>query len=349
MNAVKQQLARAAVVLGLAFGLAACGGGGGSSAAGSSGGGSDAAEPLPTPTADVRNGTYTMLAADTREYSLTLDFDARTYQVTGEGVDQSGTFTAQADAFHFQFPGAVLPTGSSTRRFTIDSDTVVGEFFLPSGTVPFIAPSRFVNTLDAAAGTYNFLTRTVNIGGVASDTTLQQGEITASGQLRICGTILAISNCPSTSIIAGTITVSGNLFTATTSSESIPFRVAQVGSDKVFLRASPSTGITRRFTIGTPETTTVAGDTFVGGTTDPAWGTLTISETSFSSSATSPAGALIVRSGSVFPVEGIGGVRSIHAGTAGSFFLTRSANLGVMIASPGSISTAGFMAIGRKQ
>jgi hypothetical protein len=333
----------------VAFGavLAACGGGGGDPGAGGG------ASPLPSATIDARNGTYTLMAADAREYALALDFDADTWHITGNGLDQSGNIGTQGGVFTFLPGNAIGSTGASSTRFSLATNTVVGEFALPGGAVPFIAPRSFVGNLAGAVGTYNLLGRTVDTAGGASNTTIQQAEITADGRLRTCddSTIFDMANCPAASVTTGTITVSGDQFTATASSGNILFRIAQVGSDKVFLRASASTGTTRRFIVGVPAGTTLASGTFVGGTTEPAWGTVNLSAASFSSSGTSPSGVTTTLNGSAAPlsVAGMGNVVNITTVNAGNFFATRTSEIGVVVAARNNASAAGFMAIGKAQ
>lgn len=344
MNA-RQSIGRWAAAVCLSFGLAACGGGGG-------GGGSDpGAAPMPAAAPpDARNGTYTLLAANAREYELTLDFDARTYRVAGNGLDQGGSFSAQADEFRFQPGNSVGITGTNTARFTTATDAVVGAFTLPEGTLPFIAARSFLRTVAAVVGTYNLLGRILDTGG-APNTTIQQAEITASGQLRVCedATIFRIGDCPASSVISGPITVTGDVFLASTPQGGIPFRVAQVGADKVFLRASAGAPGSRRFVIGTLETGTFTGGTFVGGTTEPAWGTVTVSATNFTSTGITPTGQTFTRSGPATATSGIEGIRSVSAGADGNFFASRSSEIGVAVAARNSIAAPGWMAIGRRQ
>lgn len=349
MTRMNERLARWTSMAGLCLALAACGGGGG---------GDDppvqAKEPPPP---DARNGSYTLVAADAYEYLLALDFDARTYRVTGNGIDTSGSFTEQSGVFSFLPGNATGANGSSTTRFTLASDTVVGELPLAGGTVPFVAPRKFATAMSDTVGTYNFLGRTVDSAGAAPYTTIQQGEITAGGQLRLCAAagIYEIANCPSASVSSGTITASGTLFTAATSAGNILYRVAQVGADKVFLRASVSSGTTRRFMVGTPATGSFGSDTFVGPTTEPAWGKVEVMPTTFTISGTSPSGATTTfsgASGSLIPLPGgsnIPSMRVYDAGGTVSFVGTRTSELGFVAASLGSVATPGFIAIGRKQ
>lgn len=337
MKGLQGRAARWAAAVFFLLALAGCGGGGGGGGGG-------------TVAADSRNGNYTMVAADAREYVLALNFDARTYAVSGNGVSQAGSFTAQGDTFLFEPGNAVGATGSSTTRFAMATDTVIGQFALPGGAVPFIAARKFVTTLDGAVGTYDFLGRVVDTTGAAPNTTIQQAEITAGGLLRMCDDIVifTIASCPGASVSSGTVTVSGDVFTAATPFGNIVFRVAQVGTDKVFLRASPSTTTLRRFIVGTPAVTTFTGGSFVGGTTDPSWGTLTLTSTTLSATFTTPDGVPGTATGTAVATGSNEGIRAITV-PAGGYFATRSSEIAVLVAARGSLSYPGGMAILRKQ
>lgn len=339
MTAVKSRATRWGAIVGLALLVTACGGGGG---------GSETVVAPPPP--DARNGTYTMVAADAHEYSLALDFDARTYHVTGNGVDTAGAIEAQGADWLFRPGNASGASGVSTTRFQVATDTIVGEYPLAAGTVPFVAPRKFLTTVADVVGTYNFLGRTVDTAGAAPDTTIQQAQITSDAHLVTCDDAAINDMASCTTKTSGALTVSGDVFTAAIPAGNVVFRVAQVGSDKVFLRASASNGTTRRYIVGTPATATFTGDTFAGGTTEPAWGTVTVTATTFASSGTSPAGTTSTRSGSAVAVSAtIPGIRAIDAGTAGRFFAIRSSELGVVVAAQGNATALGFEAIGRKQ
>jgi hypothetical protein len=348
MRAVSSRGARWAVMGALALVLTACGGGGGVTAVTPA---EDSTAPATAASADVRSGTYTLLAADTREYSLALDFDARTWHLTGNGVDQGGAVTRQGDTWFFEPGNASGTSGASTTRFQVATDTIVGELALPSGTVPFVAPRKFLNTVAEAAGTYNFLGRTIDTAGGAPNTTIQQAEITADGRLRVCAdaVIYDLPRCPGGSMDTGTLAVSGDLFTATFPEGKMPFRVARVGEDKVFVRASPSVGTLRRFVIGVPATDSFSGDTFAGATTDPAWGTFTISGGTFTSAGKAPDGADLTQGGTEVSAGFVPGIRLITTTSSGSFFAVRSSELGVMVAAQGNAAAPAFEAVGRKQ
>jgi hypothetical protein len=273
--------------------------------------------------------------------------------VSGEGVDQAGTITASGTEFLFNPGNSTGATGTTTARFSVATDGIVGEFVLPQGTLPFLAARNFVTTVAEAAGTYNMLGRTVDTAGGPPDTTIQQGDITADGQLRSCNdnTIFEIATCPSASVLAGTVTVSGSTFTANTPNGRIVFRVAKIGPDKLFVRASASADTHRRFIIGTPATAAFTPGVFVGGTTEPAWGTITMGPSSYASTARTPAGGTITRSGSSHAVgsDTRGSLLAITTSDAGSLFAVSSTEIGVVLAARNNPVLPAFMAIGKRQ
>lgn len=345
MTRMNERLARWMGVVSVCLALLACGGGGG---------GGDAApvQAKEPPLQDARNGSYKVIAADTYEYKLALDFDARTYHVAGAGVDQAGAITERDNTWFFQPGNATGVNGTSTTRFQVTTDGVVGELPLAGGaTVPFIAGRKFVETVADAAGTYNMLGRTLDTTGAPADITIQQGEITADGHVRICNdsTIFDIPNCPIASLAVGTLTVSGDLFTAAFTTGSVPFRVAQVGADKLYLRSSVSAGATRRFVVGMPAASGFADDTFAGGTTEPAWGSMTFASTGYSSTVNWPSGATVTQTGTVAVVNRVPGFRHITTPSSGYFFAARSSEIGMVVAAQGNSSLPGFVAIGKKQ
>lgn len=315
--------------------LAACGGGGGTE--------------TPAPPPDVRNGTYTLMAADARQYALALNFDAGTYSITGD-VQQSGAISASGSSFLLSPGNSVGTSGTSTTRFSVATDAIIGEFSAPGGAVPFVAARKEVTTIAAAAGTYNLFTRLIE-SGTPSNTAIQQGEITAGGQLRLCNDagLFRISDCPAASVASGTVTVSSEGFVAAFSDgSSFPFRVAQVGTDKVFLRVSAAANTSKRFMIGVPASTTAPSGTFVGGSTEPAWGTVTAGAASVTSNGVRPDGTTVSTTGTPSATV-LGNVNAVSTPSSGSFFVMAGAELGVMVAARNNTLATGFMAIGKRQ
>lgn len=348
MQAIRNRMVRWSGVVAMALAVAACGGGGG----GGGGDGTLAAATPPRP-ADARNGTYTMFAADAHEYSLALNFDDKTYRLTGNGVDTSATFQEDAGTLLLSSSNATGPQGFSSLRFQMATDTVVGAFTLPSGTVPFIAPRKFVTSIADAVGVYNILGRTVDSGGAPPENTLQQGQITADGKLQTCDNgivvLYEIASCPPASLTSATVTVSGDLFTAATPSGNVLFRVAQVGADKVFLRASASFGTTRRFLVGLPATAWFTDGNFVGGSTDPSWGRLVATVPTFASTWTAPDGSTSALDGTLVSIGSVPTIPGMLTSGNELMAAARSSELAVIVRPYGAASVAGYMAIMRKQ
>ena len=345
------------LVAGTAGVLTACGGaGGGGSTTTAAAPAPTVSAPAPAPasTGDARNGSYTMVAADAREYTLALDFDAKTYRVTGNGLDQAGAIQANGAVYDFLPGNASGATGSSTTRFSYTASTVVGEYALASGTVPFIASRTFATSLPTSPLTFTLLGRTVDTAAGTADTTIQQGQITADGRILTCddNTIYEIASCPPASTTTGTLSISGDLITAATSSGNVLYRIATVGTDKVLLRASQSLGTTRRFVVGLPSVSAFTAGTFVGGTTEPAWGSVTLSTTAFSSTGTSPAGVTTTRTGTAASVGGtnsLGGLLFVSTTGTGNYYATAGGQIGAVVATRGSAVAPGFMALGVRQ
>jgi hypothetical protein len=324
----------------LACGLAACGGGGD----GGGGGGGAAA--------DQRNGDYVLFAANAQEYTLRVDLDARTWRVQGSDVDQSGSLAASGSMFQFEPSNSVGDAGTNTLRLDFGTDSAVGNFAFPQGVLPFVAARRFVTSVQAAAGTYNFLTRRLDTAAPV-DTRIQQGEVTSDGHYRVCNdaTIYLIAFCPSASLLEGTVTLAGTQFTASTPQGTLTFRVAEMGDDKVFLRASASGATARNFQVGMPAVDAFASGSFEGGASDGSWGTAVIGTATFALSGTTPSGATVGTAGTAAALgsnNGLGSLLGLATGSDGFYFATSSAELGMVLAARGNVTAPGFVAIGRR-
>ena len=338
----KQSISRRLAALACAAALTACGGGGG-------GGGTDMALAAPAPTSDGRNGDYAMYAGDAREYSLRLDFDARTYRVTGNGQDLAGAFVETGTAGRFRFdPASTLPSSPNAPRFDWFGDAVVGSFHLPSGTVPFIAARSFVTTLADAAGTYNYLVASRDSAAPA-DNFVFSGELLASGMLRTCNDaqVFRISLCPTVATAA--VSVSGDTFTAfMPGGASYPFRIAKVGADRVFLRASASDGSSRRLQVGLPEAGFADGS--FDGANNRGEGTFSsFSGASFAAIWNDGASSLnVTGSVALLGSDGPAGILGMSTATQGNFFAMRNGEIVVIMAARGNPVVPGYVEFGRK-
>ena len=318
----------------VAAAVAGCGGGGGGES------------PIPAPTPDVRSGDYTMFAADAKQYTLSLDFDAKTYHIVGNGSDDSGSFAGSGTDFTF------VPTGpapvENNARFSQFSDTVVGGFRFGGNVTPFIASRDFVTSVAEAAGAYKFLTTTVD-PAAAPNNAIFTGEIVSPGTFRFCSNaaISTIANCPAASVSTATLTVSGPDFRADFGAlGAFPFRVAKVGTDKVFLRASASNGTSRRFYVGVDENNGYADAVFNGVNNDGQATRTTVTATSVTATQTSEANVQTSVSG--IPAAAIPGLLVLRTATDGNFFSMRTTDLGFVFAAANNPVHPGYVEIGKK-
>ncbi|WP_298933001.1 DUF4214 domain-containing protein [uncultured Ramlibacter sp.] len=304
--------------------------------------------------ADARNGSYLLYAADARQYTLDVNFDARTYRITGPGLDTGGTIASEGSEFVFQSAEAIA--GVNNARFTYSNDTLVGGFRFASGVLPFVAARSFVDTVAEAVGTYNFLSTVIDTAA-APNSAIFTGEITAAGQTRTCddNTIYKISLCPAASVASGTLSISGTEFRSSTSQGAFTFRVARMGNDRLFLRGSPSSTTARRMVVGTLESASFAAGTFTGVTNRGERVSTTINGPSYASAALSQAGgASSSRSGtasatgttapsSISPA----GMVAIRTSAGDNMFAIRGSGIAVVVSSRGSSTLPGYMEFGR--
>ena len=328
--------------LACAAALAACGGGG----AGGAGGAGDSTLAAGRSTADSRNGDYVMYAGDAREYTLSLDFDARTYRVRGNGQDLSGTIAETATPGRFGFDRTSgIPATPNAPRLNWFQDTVVGGFHLPSGTVPFIAARSFVTTLADAAGSYNVLVATRDTAGPPNNTVFS-AELLASGRLRTCTDfIIRISRCAS--VAMANITIDGNLFTADTGTGSYSFRIARVGSERIYLRAGASGASARRLEVGIPEGSFADGN--FNGANSRGDGTSAVIDGATYRALWHDGTNKLEFDGTIATLGAAGpvGMAGIITADQGRFFAIRNSELIVLMAGPNNASVPGYVEFGK--
>lgn len=339
--------ARLFLSLGLAMLLAACGGGGSSS----SGGGTPA--PLPPPP-DARNGIYTLYATTGERFTLAIDFDNSTFSVGGAqtsvaSLNQSGTIAPDGSSGSYLFKGAA-GTGANTRFRYVD-DLIVGTFAFENVVQPFVAARNFATATSAAAGSYGMfgINRTNGVG----DSRIYSLRINPNATMDVCNDniIFAIANCPTASVLGYTLTLSGDLFTATrvgNTADSFSFRIAKAGSESIYLYGGISAAAgTRFFRIGLNEARAFGTGTSIGGTTLGEWGTAQYTATSYSSSGVALDGHAINLSG---PLSTLGtsspvNMRILQAG--GSAFAMQNTQLGILLGARNG-TAAGYMQIGAR-
>jgi len=298
---------------------------------------------------DTRNGTYTAYATTGERFTLILDFDLRQYwigspQTTVTAQDSTGAIGNDTVAGSYLFQGAGM---GATTGFRYVDDLVVGSLPVQGGIKPFIASRNFARSFAEAAGAYsNF---GINHAGGADDSRIYTSRINADGTLQICNsfTIYAIGQCPAASVLNYTLTLNGDLFTAT-GTDTFSFRVAKAGNETIYLMGAINyTSGARWFRVGLAESGAFGSGNARGGTTLGEWGTANFTSTSYASTGIAADGRAISLTGSLSTMGTIGptGMRGFHS--AANAFAMQNAQLGVLVGARNG-SAAGYMQIGSR-
>jgi uncharacterized repeat protein (TIGR01451 family) len=263
---------------------------------------------------DLRNGDYTVYASNGRPYTLSLDFNAMTYQMVGAQLNVAGTLSPDADGIGYIFGS----TGTGTARFRMATDLVVGGFeFLLSdsdhvydeGVRPFVASRRFRTDIAALAGTsFNLMGLNLRRNDII-ESVVQPSTIGAS-VLQVCKAPVPVrvDQCPTDLLASYALTVVGSDIRGfdNVSQDVIRFRLAQSGVSTILLRAEEAADNTgRHFRVGLPETTGLAGGSFATSSTRAAWGTMTVTDTSYAFNGTTTAGDAIAETAVLTPLSGV--------------------------------------------
>lgn len=293
--------------------LTACGGGGGSD------GDDDVG------ITDARNGTYQVYATNGREYELTLDFDAETYAVAGEGLDRTGSFTSDAADGTFTIAG--------NARFRVAPDLIVGGFDFGAGVKPFVAGRSFAKTMQEVEGTYSMLGINLPDGGVA-DSRIVSAQI-AGSTLTICNdnVIYAVADCPTASRINSSLTLNDGEFTGidAANSETSTFRIAKSGDTLIYLRAG-TVGSSKRVRIALRETNGLTAGSFFGASTQGAWNAWTLTDVSYSMLGTSSTGSTISDDANLNAIAAVPGIRSgVRDSDGANVFLMQNGPIAVLV------------------
>lgn len=254
--------------------VAACGGGGGSGS------------PSPTPQ-DARNGSYKVFATDGRQYTLAVNFDDKSYAMTGNGLDKHGNFGAEAGGTGFNF--------GTHARFRTEDDLVVGGFDFGGGVKPFIAARRFVTSAnDVTGAAFNvFGLNHLSTGTVESR--IYGMQFTAAGTLQACldNAVSTVAACPGGSLSTYSLSLSGDEFTATDAvhGDTMVFSIARSGSVLIYLRSGTSSDGGRRFRVAFSDVSTLQSGSFVAVSTQGEAGDTALTSTRYSISGTTAAGA----------------------------------------------------------
>jgi len=219
----------------------------------------------------LRSGDYTVFATDGGRYTLSIDYVARRYRMTGAGVDKAGSLEISAD-------GTARGIGAP-RWFRSGPGFIAGGFDFGLGAPqPFVAARAFVSEVSALAGEFNIAGVSTSSG--SANSYVGATRITgANYELCVDPVITSVARCPTASIRPHTVTRSGEDFVATPATgEAFRFRVARVGGADMYLRAEKATSNGDVFRLGLQPfavtSATAAGTTLHGMTSDAGWQTV---------------------------------------------------------------------------
>lgn len=253
--------------------LAACGGGGSSG-------------PSPAPQ-DLRNGSYKVFATDGRQYTLTVNFDDRSFAMSGNGLDRHGSFSAESGSTGFNF--------GANPRFRTEEDLVVGGFDFGAGVKPFVAARRFVSSSsDISGAAFNAFGLNLSSTGTV-DSRIYALQFTAVGTMQACldSGVSTVAACPAASLSTYSLSLNGDEFTGTDAihSDTTVFSVARSGSTLIYLRSGTSSDGGRRFRLALSDVASLKGGSFVAVSTQGAAGDTALTSSQYSISGTTAGGA----------------------------------------------------------
>jgi uncharacterized repeat protein (TIGR01451 family) len=229
-----------------------------------------------TTVVDPRSGSYTVFGSDGAQYTMSVDFDALSYTIAGGGASKTHAFTLDSASGDYVASGAI--------RFRAGQDVIVGGHdFTSTGTLPYIAVRSFITSVDNLRNTSYDLSTRVIAGGAA---TTHGGTAQYSGNIfSVCQSdtfpVVAVNDCdPGDRVDYETLTVSGNIFTATASNgDTYSFSVANIGAVKVLLSAG-AVGSGTQFRVGPIDTSWVALGPVRGASVSPTgageWASITL-------------------------------------------------------------------------
>jgi hypothetical protein len=230
-------------------------------------------------TGNVNNGTYQMFAANGRQYTMVVDFDAGNYTISGNSQNIQQVFTADSSGGGY--------TVNGTTRFRVANKLIVGGQDFGGGVIPYIAAAVLGSNIQQLAATYDLVTLDIPASGPS---------VTYAGTARISGNTLQIcqsstgvaspQNCSSlsgASLDSYSLTVSNNVYTATNtgSGPSFSFEAGLAGANVVMLNAGTTSDGSQQLLIGLPDSAAIAGGTTEGSSTSGDWLTMTLTSSNY--------------------------------------------------------------------
>lgn len=287
-----------------------------------------------TEVVDGRSGAYQLYAADAKVYTMTVDFDALTWAVLGNGIDASGALTT-TDQLTYAISSNQDIRASAT-------DLLVGAFDFGAGPQPYIGARSFATTAaDIGAAPFTIFGRSTNHLGTTTST-IDSQSFDAGGTMANCTSqsqIFRVAACPSTFLANYALSFSGADITGVDSvnNDTIHFRVAKSGDSRLVLRAETDAACNcTRFGIGVTDNVLALSGTFAGASSTGSTGGLRLTDTSYDASWVSPTGvastdsATLAVQGTSAPVGLRGGVR---ASDSSFIYVVESAPIALVVGS----------------
>jgi len=235
-----------------------------------------------TAAVNPNSGPYELYAANGMKYNMTIDFDANTYTITGNGPTVQETFTADVSGGGYTVTGA--------ERFRLAPNLIVGGQDFGGGVIPYMAARVFGTSVTQLGGIfgglYNLVTLNIPAGGGAAVT--HTGTARASGNvLSICQSDTAVyvpQTCPTASLHTYALSVTNNVYTGTDTitHATYSFQLAIIGATVALLSADTAPDGSQQLRIGLPDSSAFAGRITQGSSTTHDWITMTLTSNSYS-------------------------------------------------------------------
>ena len=241
-----------------------------------------------TVASDSSNGSYKAYAADGRLYDMNVDFDARSYSMSGNGLSLQRSFVADATTVTNPDGSNTVGNGdynvagaAATTKFRAATDLLVGGENFGWGNLPYVAARHFGSTLNEMTGSYNLMSRNVSAKDASAVT--RPATARASGNvLTVCETptlVAPTTGCGSGFLKNFVVTVTDDLYTGVEAitGEVYSFRIASTGGSRMLLSSNvnPDPNDTansiRQFRIGLTDAASLAGGTVRGPSSSGDW------------------------------------------------------------------------------
>jgi uncharacterized repeat protein (TIGR01451 family) len=246
------------------------------------------------------NGTYQLFAANGEQYTMTVNIDALTYTIIGNGL----TIPIQRSFTPVLQPGGSIEyLVSGAVQFNAATNAIVGGEDFGTGVLPYLAARVFGTTVEQLAGTvgglYDFVTLNIPNGGGAAVTTAGTARVSGN-TLSICqwpGQVAIPQNCgtslPNGALQNYALRVDGNDYsginTVTGQSLAYSFQLAIIGATSALVSAQTLPDGSQQLLLGIPDAAAVAGGLTRGASTSHDWVTVTLSPNNYSFVGLAPA------------------------------------------------------------